>query len=137
MRFTSVGFLNTVIDFLVFNALIWIFGLSGSGYDLLLFKALSFSTAVTNSYLWNKYWVFGNEYGAKDKLIHMEFAHFITVSLVGVSINAITAYIIFLTGSTIAPHLSINIWANIGALVGSAVVWIFNFLGYKFLVFKK
>ncbi len=94
------------------------------------FKAISFLVAVINSYYFNKYWVFHSQTNSKSK-----FSYFFIVSLVGFFLNVAVASIIYnILVSTYPTH--IQIIANIGASMGTFIVLIWNFVGYKFLVFK-
>ena len=65
-----------------------------------------------------------------------EFGKFFLVSLGGFIINVTVASLVV---NLIQPQfgLSETIWANIGGIVAALVTVIWNFLGYKFLVFKK
>jgi putative flippase GtrA len=96
-----------------------------------LYKALSFTIANINSYFWNKYWTFDEKRENKS-----EFAQFFVVSIVGFIINVLVASFVF---KYIHPPVSMNYdqWGLIGAAMGSIVGLAWNFLGYKFLVFKK
>ncbi len=62
---------------------------------------------------------------------------FILVSLVGLVIDIAIASVVYHSGSVFFPHIPTALWANIGALSGTVIVLVTNFLGYKFLVFKK
>lgn len=130
-KFIIVGALNTFIDFAVLNSLILISGLS-SGLAYSLFKADSFAVAVINSFFWNKYWTFGSRANEEGR----EFFQFVVVSVVGFGINVLTAsFIVNVIG---APEgIRPNLWANFGALVATALSLTWNFLGYKFVVFRK
>lgn len=133
-RFAVVGGINTFIDFFVLNLLIYFFGLEKEDPKYILFKIVSFSVAVTNSYLMNKYWVFKtNESENSAK----EIGSFLIISAIGLVINTGVSFLVFNIGHFLAPELSTTIWANIGALGGTIVVLLSNFFGYKFLVFKK
>ncbi|MDZ4231224.1 MAG: GtrA family protein [Patescibacteria group bacterium] len=129
-KFIVVGGLNTVLDFAVLNLLITLTGIAvGGGFSL--FKALSFSVAVINSYFWNKHWTFE----AKGKS-RTEFIEFLLVSIVGVGINvglasALVNFIDPLFG------LGVVVWANLAALAATFLTLVWNFLGYKLLVFRK
>jgi len=129
-KFIIVGGLNTFLDFAVLNFLISLSGIAaGAGFSL--FKGISFLVAVTNSYFWNKYWTF--ESTTKKEL---EFVQFVVVSAVGLFINVgVASFIVNNIGppSAVSPAL----WANIGALVAVAASLIWNFLGYKFIVFRR
>ena len=59
-KFMLVGTLNTFIDLWVLNFLMVFSGIT-SGWYFSLFKAISFSSAATNSYFWNKFWTFGKK----------------------------------------------------------------------------
>lgn len=57
VRFVGIGFLNTAVDYAVFNliaASVNIYKGPGAGY----ITAASFTVAVLHSYFWNKHWAF-------------------------------------------------------------------------------
>ena len=129
-KFIVIGGLNTFLDFGVLNFLMLFSGVAtGAGYSG--FKGISFIIAVANSYFWNKYWVFEST-GEKQK---GEFLKFFIISAVGFGINVgIASFTVNFVG---APEgIASNLWANIGAALAVVFSLIWNFLGYKFLVFK-
>ncbi|MDO8231802.1 MAG: GtrA family protein [bacterium] len=134
MRFICVGVLNTVVDLGVLNALLFVFG-GGEGVQgglYVVFKSISFLAAVTNSFFFNKYWVFAKSSSPEIK----ESALFLGVSVAGFLINvgvSAAAFFIFADILEVSSSLAVNA----GALFGSGAVLLSNFLGYKFVVFKK
>ncbi|MDP4010523.1 MAG: GtrA family protein [Candidatus Spechtbacteria bacterium] len=129
-KFIQVGALNTFIDLGVLNFLILISGVAG-GPLFSAFKGISFTVAVINSYFWNKHWIFKS----KDISAGKEFSQFIFVSFVGFLINVGTASVMV---NVIGPQGGIApaVWANVGALAATFVSLGWNFIGYKFWVFK-
>lgn len=130
-KFSAVGTLNSFIDFGVLNLLIFLTNIA-VGWWFTIFKAISFLCATTNSYFWNRYWTF--ESNTKPKVD--EAAKFYSIAIIGGFLNvSVASYIV--NGVTRPEFISVNLWANIAALCGifSALIW--NFIGYKFLVFKK
>lgn len=125
-KFSLVGALNTFIDLGVLNLLILLTGIA-TGVGFSLFKAIAFITATVNSYYWNKLWTFGSQKG--------NFMQFFVVSVIGFFINVGTASLVV---NVIGPLGGIGpeLWANIGAITATFVALAWNFLGYKFLVFK-
>lgn len=130
VKFGIVGFLNTVIDFGILNLLSWMTGIY-SGKQIIILNSVAFAFAVTNSYFWNKYWTFNSGDNAKKG----EFAEFLAVSVVGLIINTGIVY----TVTTYAPLFVENpaLLENIAKLFATAFALIWNFIGYKFIVFKK
>ena len=125
-KFAVVGVLNTVLDFAVLNILISTTGIS-EGLYAVMFAGIAFITAVINSYYWNKYWTFDSSSRAGK-----QFIQFFVVSLVGFGLNiSVFSLIVDFIGSGGAT------WANIGKLAGTIVTLTWNFLGYKFIVFKR
>ncbi|MFM2330689.1 MAG: hypothetical protein RLZZ26_196 [Candidatus Parcubacteria bacterium] len=129
-KFFLVGVLNTALDFVVLNVCIFYFGTGAHGELFVVFKSVSFLAAVVNSYLLNKYWVFEHSAAPHAK----EFLLFATISFVGFVINVSISFVMFrLFVHEFTPHIA----ANVGALVGTVVVFAWNFIGYRFFVFNK
>lgn len=130
-KFGAVGALNTLLDLGILNALIFFSGIA-VGYQYSIFKAISFIIASGNSYLWNKYWTFNVSKNANIK----EVGHFFIITLIGFGVNVGVASLVV---NVIGPlgDISPERWANIGAMVAVAMSLVWNFVGYKFFVFKK
>jgi len=133
-KFGLVGALNTLIDLGVLNILILISGTS-IGITYSIFKGFSFVVAVINSYFWNKFWTF-KKIGSGET--GKEFVKFLVVSIIGFGINVgIASLIVNVIGSPFTySGISEQIWANIGAVIATVFAMTWNFIGYKFIVFK-
>lgn len=128
-KFGVVGVANTVIDFGVLNYLSaarHVF----SGLALVPLNIISFTVAVLNSYFWNKYWTFKT----KESKAGKQFIEFIIVSVIAIFINSGAVYLI-----TLIPPIggvSEQLWLNISKLTATILSLVWNFVGYKFMVFK-
>jgi putative flippase GtrA len=131
-KFFLIGVLTTLFDLGIMNVLIWIFG-QASGWTYNTMKGISFLLATAAKYWGNKFLAF--EKNEKER-IKTEFAQFLAVTSISLLVNVGVASFIV---NTVGPQFGLNqtIWANIGAIVASALGSIFNFIGYKFIVFKK
>ena len=127
LRFAFVGILNTVLDASVLNLLL----LATKSQELVyysLFKGISFTIAVIFSYFMNKNFVFKKQ---------GDFKVFTVVSIIGALLNVSSATLgNKVCDNFLGQHLFI-LCANLGFLLGSAVTFAWNFLGYKLVVFKK
>lgn len=131
-KFIEVGTLNAFIDLSVLSILMSIFGIE-AGWFYSLFKGVSFIIAITNSYFWNKIWTFQKK---EFKKPHKEFIQFLAASGIGFSINVgVASLAVNVVGAQFG--LSLHLWGIIGAIIAAFCGMIWNFLGYKFLVFKK
>lgn len=131
-KFGAIGILNTAIDFAVLNILSRASGIT-AGIVLGGVNMPGFAIAVVNSYFWNKLWVFRDK--TKGESLLGDFPRFFVVTLIGVLINsgliiALTTYAPFLAG--IAPGTRLNIAKAAATLV--TLIW--NFAGYKLIVFR-
>ncbi len=136
-KFAIIGVLNTSIDFGVLNILI-LATAQASGISFAFFKASSFVVANINSYFWNKHWTFAApQSGASivQSATGREYAKFLVVSLVGLIINVGLALAVVSMGGGLG--LSPGRLANVGAVLGSAGNLLWNFLGYKLIVFRE
>ena len=127
-KFGLVGVLNTAIDFGILNILLHLTRVT-SGPLILFLNAVSFSTASINSYYWNRSWVF---HGAKKS----DFVSFMAVTLIGLAINSA---IVFVLTTFLHPILGTSgtQWANLSKALATGVSLIWNFVGYRVIVFAK
>lgn len=145
-KFGVIGVLNTLVDLGVLAAITaWVsthYGVMST--DILitigvqtitfytLYKAISFIIANTNSYFWNKYWTFAGGTVQKTKT---EYLQFFVVSIVGFIVNITVASIVFTIIAKV-PSLTLGQAGSIGGLAGTVIGLAWNFVGYKFIVFK-
>jgi putative flippase GtrA len=134
-KFVLIGFMNFFIDIAVLNIEMALSGKSSGGYYT-AFKAFSFLCAVIFSYFFNKHWAFQDK---KKTEQGKQFSQFLFVSIIGMIINvsAASIFVDFIAPSITFITLSGKMWGNLGAVCGSAAGLLWNFVGYKFWVFKK
>lgn len=150
-KFFVVGILNTGLDFAILNFLMRMTNIY-EGQSIVYFNTISFSIAVINSYLLNKYWTFSAQdavpvsgmgpasgWGEKNKnssKISTEFIKFFSVSAVGWGLNT---GIVYSVTTLISPIFGLGpaLWANAAKLLATGAVLAWNFAGYKLFVFKK
>jgi putative flippase GtrA len=140
-KFIDIGILNTLVDWGTLILLMSSFRnyikieptyniISGIAiYSL--YKSISFVVATINSYYWNKYWTFPQADNKKSKT---EFFQFLIASTIGFGINVAVSTYVF---SYVRPgSFHINQWGLIGAAFGTLFGLTWNFLAYKFIVFR-
>ena len=129
-KFLAVGVLNTAIDFGVLNILSMATGIT-AGFKLGGVNIPGFTIAVLNSYFWNKAWVFEKKEGSLKS-----FGQFIAVSVGGLVLNS--ALVAFITGFIPPPSgITTELWLNIAKIIATIIAFVWNFLGYKFIVFAR
>ena len=84
-------------------------------------------------YVGDKYWAF--EKTEKTKM-GTEFVRFFIITLISGGIHTLVASLVV---NTFGPQFGASplIWANVGKIAGITVASAWNFIGYKFIVFKK
>ena len=131
-KFLLVGGLNFLIDLGVLNLLIFLTGIA-SGFYAVTFKAAAFLTAVVSSFLWNKFWTFraGGSSGAA-----LQFTEFLMVSVIGFFLN-VGLFAFF--NDFVGPRAGIDqtTWATVSAFLAALTGLFWNFVGYKFFVFRR
>ena len=132
-KYVATGFTNFAVDAGVFNVLLSITH-APEGPLFVVQKSISFVVAVSHSYYWNRRWAFQRA-AAGSPSVRSEFTKFLTVNLIAMVVNVGVAYGVVhfaLRPATFSPE----VWANIGAIAGAAAALIFNFIGFKVVVFK-
>jgi putative flippase GtrA len=131
-KFFLIGILATLVDLGVLNILMSATGIA-TGYGYSFFKGIAFIVATFAKYWGNKFWAFEKK---ETTRVGREMLQFYLVTAIGFGINVGVASFIV---NFIGPQFGIipKIWANIGAILAAFVAAIWNFLGYKFIVFKK
>lgn len=131
MRFAFVGILNTLIDFGVLNVLLWLNGYS-VGLWLFLFNSLAFVLASGNSYLWNKYWTFGDE----RPVTLSQAGLFFLLTSIGLVINCSVVFLLTFSGwSPLA--VTTLVWINLAKVAATLASLIWNFCSYRWWVFRS
>ncbi|OGY64996.1 MAG: hypothetical protein A3A04_01355 [Candidatus Harrisonbacteria bacterium RIFCSPLOWO2_01_FULL_40_28] len=130
-KFLIVGTSNAIVDFGILNILIALTGFH-TGIMFAVIKGFSSFCAMVNSYVWNKLWTFNT----RERRSILEAVEFFLVSTGGMLINVLVATTIV---SVFEPPFSMSpaLWANIATLLAITVAVSWNFIGYKFIVFKK
>jgi len=131
-KYGAVGAFNTFLDWGVVNTLIALTSIS-SGLWFSVFAGTGFIVANIGSFFWNKYWTFTSN-GQVSQSGNM--IQFFAVSAVGFGVKvAIASLVVNVIG---APEgFSSEQWANIGNVSGTMLSMVWNFVGYKFWVFKR
>ncbi|MFA7309086.1 MAG: GtrA family protein [Patescibacteria group bacterium] len=130
--FFGVGVINTAIDFFILNVLTYSTQIH-QGIWFSVFKAISFSAATANSYIMNSRFTFSVE---KERAVK-DVPAFLLASMVGLLLNVSVASVIVHYCNALLPEMSGQLVINIGGLAGTATSLVWNFVSYKYLVFKK
>jgi len=130
-RFVIVGIINTFVDLGVLNLLIQATHTGEKGLHFMLIKTTSFMVAVMNSYYLNRSWTFRAT--GRHKSLVRSGSQFLIVSLIGAVVNVGTASYV---ATFVSPVSGLEkLWPSVAALVGTAGSFIWNFIGYKYIVF--
>lgn len=116
LKFGLVGGSGYLINLAVFAALVSL------GVHHAIAAVGAFSVAVTNNFLWNRYWTFGPGEGPA----HFQAARFFAVSLASLGLNLAVLELL------VANHVVGEISAQ---AIAVAVAMPFNFLGNKLWTF--
>lgn len=118
-RFSAVGALNTLIDFLVFTLAHEVLG---TGY--MASQAAGYGFGIMNSFILNRNWTFGKKHSDKKKM--MEFIQFVMV-------NVITLCVTMIFMKFLVQSVNINLY--ISKIIVTFAAQVTNFILYRFWVF--
>jgi putative flippase GtrA len=130
LRFCVVGGLNTFVDVLIFNLLVWGFPTQDSGL-LVVFNSVAYAVGALNSFCWNKLWTFRQRSGATSDQV----TRFVLVTSLGIMCNDAFLWLAttILTTFSLTSFVWINV-AKISAIAGSVAV---SYVGMRLSVFTK
>ena len=131
-KFIVIGAFFALIDLLVLNFLMIYFNAT-VGTPYLIFVTISFFVATCLKYIADKFWAFEK---TKKTQLGSEFGKFFIVTLISAVIQIEIANLVV---NKIGPQFGMDalVWANMGKIASIAVASLWNFIGYKFIVFKK
>ena len=124
IRHILTGGFADLVDIGVFNLLFLFFPFQT------IVKAVSFLVAATIKYFGNKYWAFEkpeNEEAGKEVL------QFLAITLIGLLIN-VASFLFFVRMNA---GFGVGTWREVSVILALIVTAVWNFCGYKFIVFKK
>ncbi len=131
-KYLLIGVLATITDLGVLNLLMLASGITAGGL-FSVFKGVSFLIATSAKYFGDKFWAFEK---MERTGMGKEFSKFFFVTLIGLGLNVGTASFIV---NVVGPQFGISstLWANVGGIAAAFAVTAWNFIGYKFIVFKS
>jgi putative flippase GtrA len=130
VRFGLVGYLNTSIDLLVLNGLLWLW--PGKGIvRLLLFNTIAYACGALNSFFFNRYWTFQRKGLPKAR----EAARFLLMTPAAIGCNDL---MLWFMGNILHPaHLNVTLWANSSKVVAIGGTILVSYLGMRLWVFVQ
>lgn len=130
VRFCIVGALNTIIDVLTLNILLWRFPTHDANL-LLLYNSVAYALGAINSFSLNKYWTFQR----RQTISGGELVRFAIVNVAGIIIND---SIIWIVARMLHPLIVSNqLWANASKLAAISGTMIVSYLGMRLWIFAS
>ena len=125
-KFSVVGAIGAVVDFGTFNLLRGVFGVPAT-----IAQMFSFLAAVTNNFLWNRYWTYPD---SRSKPVGRQATQFLIVNTVGLAVR--TGVFILVQPAMIAlaeavlPSQAdaVAIGQNLALVIAVVVVLFWNFV---------
>jgi len=127
-----IGAFATIIDLKLFEFLAWTFSLF-LPVPPFIYKGGSFLVATSIKYWGNKHWAF--EKHEKTEFTK-EVTQFFLVTIVGLVLDV--GFFYYFT-KIMGPQFAIpaEVWVKLSVLMAALIAAVWNFLSYKFFVFKK
>lgn len=127
IKYSAVGASGFVLNLIVYSALI-----KGAGTHYMLAASISFSVAVTNNFVLNKYWTFGNPGGA----LTTQARRFLIVSVVSLMVNlAILRLLMEFIIAIDLPGIHVN-REIVAQTLAISICTVLNFTGNKLWSFR-
>ena len=129
-RFCLVGGLNTGIDLLILNVLLWIWPTQNTEH-LLAYNSFAYAFGAINSFILNKYWTFRN----RQQTTYGEVLRFALTTACGIICNDI---ILWIAGTFLHPvMINPTLWANASKVLAISGTFMISYLGMRLWVFTR
>jgi len=126
--FSLVGGLNTLIDLLILNMLLWLFP-TQSTFLLIIYNSIAYGIGAINSFVLNKYWTFSH----KQRTTATELLRFAVTTCVGIAGNDL---LIWIVGGVLHPFISNPaLWTNTSKVIAIFGTSSISYLGMRLWVF--
>lgn len=130
VRFGLVGCMNTLVDLLTLNCLLWLWPATHIAL-LLLANSLAYATGALNSFLLNRYWTFQQ----RGPVRWREITRFAATTLAGVVCNDV---ILCLFNSLPHPaQFNETLWTNMTKIAAICGTLLISYLGMRLWVFVQ
>ena len=130
LRFTVTGGLNTAVDLLLFNLLLWLHPTTDQTW-IVVANSLAFGCGALNSYLLNKFWTFRSA----QRIIFADLWRFAALTVAGILVTdalwwgGVTLFGLFITQTVILSNVikvaTLVIWS--GCSYAGMRFWVFVF----------
>ncbi len=135
LKFAFVGVTGTIVDFGLMNLFSLTFKI-----PLIWAQAMSFTIAVINNFLWNRFWTYPD---SRSKAAHRQLLQFFLINLVGIAIRTPLiawlnqAILNSLTNSTAALPLENTIISqNLALALSVGVIMLWNFFANRYWTYS-
>ncbi|NLN70893.1 MAG: GtrA family protein [Chloroflexi bacterium] len=135
LKFSFVGVTGTIVDFGFMNLLSLAFHL-----PLVWAQGISFSIAVINNFLWNRYWTYPD---SRSKNIRTQLLQFVFINIIGILIrtpliswlNNLIMQFLMRSGIQL-PLEDIVISQNLALTISIAVILLWNFFANRYWTYS-
>ncbi len=135
LKFAFVGVTGTVVDFGLMNLLRLVFDM-----PLIWAQAISFTVAVFNNFLWNRFWTYPD---SRSKAAHRQLIQFFLINVVGIAVRTplITwldkVILGMLDRSAVAlPLENFVISQNLALALSVGVIMLWNFFANRYWTYS-
>lgn len=136
LKFAFVGITGTIVDFGLLNLFSLVFGL-----PLVWAQAISFSIAVINNFLWNRFWTYpeSRSRGASKQLLQ-----FVLINVIGIAIRTLLIPLFDRTLLQLLNRLSISLpienfilSQNLALALTIGIVMLWNYFANRYWTYSN
>lgn len=135
LKFAFVGVTGAVVDFGLLNLLRLVFDI-----PLIWAQAISFTAAVINNFLWNRFWTYPD---SRSKLAHRQLIQFFLINIIGIIVRTplitwLDKIILgMLNGNAVTlPLENFVISQNLALALSVGVIMLWNFFANRYWTYS-